>query len=339
MFEKFDVFFDKDNRCYQIRTKTESYIIEFDDQEKSSIFNSLVSLVNENNSIQKAFNTLIKEYKKAKVVNVLNTLNDFGLLAPEISNEIIAVTSNYSENKTTKETKTKESNNSYTNDIQVLADIKLLIIGNSELAEAIYKDFENKQFNDCKYVSTDTYSRFSLEEMIAAIEQFDFIILESTSWNPLVTELLNKAALKANKPWIYVAGIEEYHLKIGPLFYGNETGCYSCLVKRIKSNHRYAEYLNSYENYLKESLKSSKPDTFIYSDTYHNIIISYLYLEISKFFEMWAVPLTWRGYISISAVDFSLEKHDLLKVPFCEDCKPQLEYNPAPWLEPITLKS
>ena len=61
-------------------------------------------------------------------------------------------------------------------------------------------------------------------------------------------------------------------------------------------------------------------------------------LEVKKFIMQWSIPSTWRTIIKIDIDSFDLDKHSLLKKPFCEVCKPKLEYNPAPWLESITLK-
>ncbi|KGT08330.1 hypothetical protein NV63_16435 [Elizabethkingia anophelis] len=59
---------------------------------------------------------------------------------------------------------------------------------------------------------------------------------------------------------------------------------------------------------------------------------------MKKFFIEWALPMTWRAVVKIELGDFSISRHKLLKKPFCEICNPQLDYNPSPWLEAITLK-
>lgn len=38
MIQYFDVFKDEDNRCFQLRTKTNSYTLEFDDPQRENIF-------------------------------------------------------------------------------------------------------------------------------------------------------------------------------------------------------------------------------------------------------------------------------------------------------------
>ncbi len=169
-------------------------------------------------------------------------------------------------------------------------------------------------------------------------KKYDFFVVDSVEWNPYYTELINRKALENNKPWLFVGGFEEYLLKVGPIFYGKETGCYNCLIKRIKSNNDYVNYLNGYESYLKAHKKSSKHDDFIYLDVFYDIVANISLLEISKFFEFWSVPVVWKHFITINAINYEMDRHALLKVPFCYVCKPELEYNPSAWLESVTLK-
>jgi bacteriocin biosynthesis cyclodehydratase domain-containing protein len=122
------------------------------------------------------------------------------------------------------------------------------------------------------------------------------------------------------------------------LFYGKETGCYNCLISRIKSNHAHPTFLNSYEDYLRSNRKSSKPDITPNSTIIYNIIANLTLLEVMKFIELWSLPVTWRSVININITNLNSTKHNLLKKPFCEVCKPELLYNPSPWLEAITLK-
>lgn len=40
--KQFDIFFDNDNKLYQVRTKTDTTTIEFTDSEKELIFKDLI---------------------------------------------------------------------------------------------------------------------------------------------------------------------------------------------------------------------------------------------------------------------------------------------------------
>ncbi|MEM1324058.1 MAG: hypothetical protein AAGG75_27600, partial [Bacteroidota bacterium] len=64
---------------------------------------------------------------------------------------------------------------------------------------------------------------------------------------------------------------------------------------------------------------------------------NFAFLELSKFFQMWAVPRCWKRLVTINAVTFETHTHDLLKVPFCPTCNQNHVFHPSPWLEPISI--
>ncbi len=321
MINKYDIFKDNNLNCYQIRTKSNSFMLEFDEKEKEDIFLKIVDEINKNSEISfRELNSILKKnYDKPKIMEVLFILNEYKLIPLEMSIELNKEDDTFAPlyNALNKE----------------LSDYSISIIGESLLSDKILSLAKNENFKDVNLQS------FSSDEKIEnIIKDSDFLIVDANRWSPYHLELINKIALKHQKPWLYVGGIEEMSIKIGPLFYGDETGCYNCLIARIKSNHEYPEYLISYENHLKEKKISSKPDYFFEEDILYNIIANMTLLEVKKFIMQWSIPSTWRTIIKIDIDSFDLDKHSLLKKPFCEVCKPKLEYNPAPWLESITLK-
>ena len=174
------------------------------------------------------------------------------------------------------------------------------------------------------------------EDVLKFIKESDFFIVDADDWNPYYLEFINKEAIKNEKSWLLIRGITGNSASIGPIFSGRDTGCYCCLNSRIKSNLQFLSYFEPYEDYLKKnklSSKSFKPSPLIY-----DIISSIAILEISKFINNWAVPETWRHLINFNIFTYETQKHFLLKQPFCPVCKPEIEYNPSPWLESVTLK-
>jgi thiazole/oxazole-forming peptide maturase SagC family component len=321
MIENFDIFKDDNHNCYQLRTKTSSYALEFDDKERENIFLDVVLQLQQRNDLT------LKELKQkvqtktneSKVIDVLKILDEYHLLSFEVSKEL-----NYKNNKQEYE---------YSSKLKQQSDFVLSIFGEGELTSKIEKQAKQEKF---KNVNICIYSDgIDIEK---EVEKSDFIIVDANRWSPYHIELINKSALEYNKPWLYVGGIEETSIKIGPLFYGKETGCYNCLISRIKSNHEHPTFLSSYENYLKNNKLSSKPDLIPSSDIIYNIITNLVLLEVVKFIEEWSLPITWRCVLNIDITTLNIVKHTLLKKPFCEVCKPKLEYNPSPWLESITLK-
>ena len=189
--------------------------------------------------------------------------------------------------------------------------------------------------NRCKKVILKSFQSQILKEDIG---NSDFIIVDAYCWSPFHIESINHYALEYNKPWIYIGGLENDSVMIGPIFHGKESGCYKCLINRIKSNNEYSDIFTSYEKYLKDNRIASKPDIIIHDSLIVDLIAALAFIEITKYLEGWAIPSTWRTLLKLNLQSMEMTKHNLLKVPYCEECKPQLEYNVSPWLEAITLK-
>lgn len=321
MIENFDIFIDKKQNCYQLRTKTISYTLQFDDKEKEDIFLNIVSEIKKNKELNlKELQQKVQTKSNVpKVIDVLKTLDEYRFLSYKISKEL--------------NNKIKDTGYHYSMDVKQSSDFILCIFGQGGLTKKIKEKAIAENFKEVK-----TYLFNDEIDFEKAVNKSDFIIVDANEWSPLNIEIINKTALKHNKPWLYVGGLEEESIKIGPLFYGKETGCYNCLISRIKSNHAHPTFLNSYEDYLRSNRKSSKPDITPNSTIIYNIIANLTLLEVMKFIELWSLPVTWRSVININITNLNSTKHNLLKKPFCEVCKPELLYNPSPWLEAITLK-
>ena len=319
MIDTFDVFKDESNGCFQLRTKTNAYVLEFDDPEKEQIFLKIVDNIQKNPGISlQKIHSFFQENQKEKVTEVLSTLNEHAFLPSSLYMEM---------NKDTSAIEDK---------ISRLTKVDLGIVGEGAFFELLYKKANALSF---RKVSKYNYSKLRSEaEVENLIQEVDFLVVDANQWSPFHLEIINRMALKHNKPWLHVGGLEEINLKVGPLFYGKETGCYNCLISRLKSNHEYPEMLTSYEAYLTGEKKASRPDQFPNMDVLYALVSDLSLLEVTKFYEEWSLPLSWRTVLSFDIITYQMTKHNLLKKPFCESCKPQLEYNPSPWLEAITLK-
>lgn len=324
MFNEFDIFFDHMNNCYQIRTKTNCFVLEFDNDDKKLVFEKLLSLQQE--ELPAIFQALKKEFDTAKVIDVLADLRDCGLLPMD---QVASIP----------ELAPKASGNASSQELKPLEDLSILILTDGKLGKKLHEGLQARGMKNVHSISADLFASLSGSQVDEAVSKSDFCFLDASAWNPMAIELLNKAALKHEKPWLYIGGLEEYMLKIGPLFLGNETGCYDCFIKRIKSNHHYIQHFTTYEFHLKNNGISSKPDQFIHLDAYNEILANIAYLELTKFFQLWSVPTTWKKMLTINALNFDIQAHDLLKVPFCETCNTNQFYNPSPWLEPISISS
>lgn len=322
MIDKFDVFKDETNNCFQLRTKSNAYALEFDDDEKEMIFLKVVNAIQEKPSVTiKQIKGLFEKDINPKVSEVLNTLNEYGFLPIPTSLELVG-------KDISEQTNDKDYNS--------LEKISIGIIGEGELFETLLKRSNSIGFN--KIIKRNYSELKNADDIEKLILNVDFLIVDANHWSPFHLELINEIALKNEKPWLHIGGLEEISLKVGPLFFGKETGCYNCLISRLKSNHEYPEMLTAYEGYLHERKTASKPDVFPSLKIMYGLISDLVLLEIAKFYESWSLPLTWRTVLSFDIMTYQMSQHSLLKKPFCEVCKPELEYNPSPWLEAITLK-
>lgn len=343
MFSQYDVFLDEANQCYQLRTKSNTYLIEFDEEAKRSIFSDLVEMNSQgSHTTEGIIKTLKKKYDEALVIDVMASLVDYGLMPFDpllgISREArMNDNGNGHANGSTPAPNNQKSEDSKNKIIST--DAAVTVIGKGQLPDTIARHlgwaaFRNIKQQEAEELTKDKSGRL-LEDLI---KKTDFFVVDGGAWNPYFLSVFNAKAIEFKKPWLYVGGIEGLQLKVGPLFYGKETGCYECLTNRVKSNHEHSKYLCTYETFLKDNQTSSRRDTLPHEDVFNHIIAGFCTSEITKFFEHWHIPVTWKAYIAFDITTYETKRHRLLKVPYCEVCKPELLYNPAPWLESISLK-
>lgn len=315
MLANFDLFEDSTNGGYQIRTKTEVYSLEFEDDDKKKTFIQIATILKNNNNI--SYKRLLKKVKTKEnssiVMDVLQILFENGLLPYEYASEFsCSIEPDF---------------------VSVLPETSLSVISSKSFGEKVKDISKGLEF---KNVAIYSYSEnIDLKKITS---KSDFIIAEASEWSPYHLEMLNDLALTKNIPWLYVGGIEQLNMSVGPFFWGKETGCYECLISRLKSNDPNARYLASYEERLRKSKQKGKADSTFNRDLYENILVNFTLLEVIKILDNFGLPLTWRTKVNIDYSTLEKTSHTLLKKPFCQSCKPILQYNPSPWLESITLK-
>ena len=328
--EKYDVFFDETNNVYQIRTKNDVIVIEFSDSEKESIFKEILNLYEKQDyyTFLQIKEKLISKYPYEKVFDVIQELQDCCLLTEDnfeaSPDECIKITH-------PDEISPFNFNKQFDN----IPEAKLGYIGDKELGEIIKTKAVEYGYEkwDAHYLSD------KIEESIIRdiFENNDFIIVDSSIWNPYIMELSNEIALELKRPWLLIEGMVDFiNFSIGPLFHGRETGCYECYKNRLRSNDEFILYTQSYEAYLKKNKKSAKPD--IVQKLVKDFIACITIMDISKFIAGWYIPETWRTCLMVNIQTFCITKHPFLKAPVCYKCNPLIDYNPYPWLESVTLK-
>ena len=69
MINNYDIFKDDTLNCYQIRTKSNSYMVEFDEEESEQIFLSIVNTLNKNENIWISVHGLGVDYLHIRISN------------------------------------------------------------------------------------------------------------------------------------------------------------------------------------------------------------------------------------------------------------------------------
>lgn len=313
MFKKYDVFWDQENQVYQVRTKTAIFTIEFDNNERKIAFNAILDTINDNQRIR--LKALIKELKKEHreeiILVVLEKLRDYQLLSEEYFIDLA------------------EYKGESLNQNELDSPKSILILGQSNLSKKLAQIIKV----DSTYLLQSYTFGDALDKSI--LNSADFVVVDGHEWNPNFLKRLNKELVELKKPWLYMPGIEGSNIKVGPLFLGGELGCLNCYQKRVESNDNLFSYNQSYLKYLESGKKTAKPDYHPIYPYAISMLCNLAMSEIDKFFKNWTIPQSIGKLISMDLATYEVKEHHLLKIPHCGICKPSVQYNLAPWLEPI----
>ena len=310
---QFDVFQNEYSSSFQIRTKDNAFIIEFQGDIEEKIFKEIISYDSGNASLS-LVSYLYNNFPKEKVLKVLNDLKEVEIFLDD--------------EKVEQDTSLADE----------FSKINLGLVGTSDgISFLLEKSRKSGYQNVSSLIIRSNLLDVDLEDFI---KSNDFIIVDADQWNPYFLDLINQTALAYTKPWLFIRGIQDLNGSVGPLFYGKDTGCYHCLSTRIKSHLEHLSHFEEYENYLRSQKRSAKVDKMqpTYSVLY-DLIASIAIAEVNKFVSEWAVPEVYGAYLIIDSFSYDFKKHSFLKAPLCPVCKPKSDYSLAPWLEPVTLKS
>jgi len=316
----FDVIKDDVNDVFQVRTKSNVYLISFDEPEKKELFHLFCTLVqNQSTTYQNVYKQLTDQYDKAKVLDVLSELKEYELLPREVA------TLAFGDDGTSAES---------TNHLARF-EKSVLFIGGDLLGKPFLEKASREGYKKVTHLNRDKADFEAIETGMAAA---DFVIVDGYEYSPNLLKLINDIAIRLDKPWLLVGGIEGTELNIGPLFYARETGCYECLRRRRASQDDAIAFNKVYRDHLIENNRNGAPDQFIDNGILIDLTLNYVFLEVSKYLAEWSVPETWKAMLLIDLFSYKMTKHHLLKVPYCESCNPAVRHNLAPWLEAVTLK-
>lgn len=305
--KNFDFFKDTINNTFQIRINGDVYCVDNDDFEQGKILEEILNMLLHDESIVYIKEKLCEKFPTSKVASTINSLSE---AIPSLMR-----TSSEPENA---------------KDVQ-----KVVIISNGYIGKQLKK---SPQLKNDEILLLD-YSQINENVLDNIIPNMDFAFVDATSWAPYYIRLINQKALTWNKPWLLIGGQLSKNISIGPLFYGKETACFDCLIMRFKNNLDYSTLYSSYYNNLcSNHIVSSMQNISDEDSTLMNLLVDFTLVEYANFISGWDVPQTFRTVIEFDKKDFSLKKHILLKVPYCNTCNPKIEYDVNPWLDEICIK-
>jgi len=331
----YDIFEDKKHGLYQIRCKNEVITVEFNDTEKEQIF---LEIINEAPERQKDLdfaqltNHLVKKYKKEKVLDVLNNLKELDIL--EENN----IKDNFANELRVQLNFFSRSSNEYGSACKIqnkIENTKILMLGNEFFINILGDKASISGFKQIEKIKVADDSELDTK-IETYISECDFLIVDTDRWYPLLLEKINQIAIEYDKPWIIIMGIDGTVASVGPLFVGKETGCYNCLIMRLKSCMEFLPYFEEFEKHLKQTRKRARSGgSFV---VIYDIIASISIIEALKYITQITVPVLYKNFITFDFFSYEVNIHPFLKVPGCSICGKKIEFNPSPWLEPITLK-
>lgn len=306
--KKVDIF-QSDVMTYQVRTKSAAMLIEFDDAIKESIFKDIVLFCDSENltlvSEIKERLMLSGKYPEHEIDAVIEQLNQHELFDAIAEKESSTDIHNTSENK------------------------KIVVIGDGKLSGKIYNLLMEHSF---VHIQQLKFEQIIKDESI--IKDSDFMLVDCTCFNPLALRIINKTSIANNTPWLHIGGFENEQIKLGPIFFGKESGCYECLERRKMSNLENPKYDQEFVRYLIGTKQSSHSDSIPLEDFHLNFLANWCVIEMFRFFEDKKLLPTWRGIISFDLYKYGVERSELLRNPFCPVCRPLQKNTFSPWLDP-----
>jgi len=193
-----------------------------------------------------------------------------------------------------------------------------LVCGNDEykilssLLESCMTDAPQLSYVDPTSVS-DTKTFFPKKEKPGLIVS----VSTSKALSGVQFDRVNRVALTEGIPCLY--GIYQVHsLQVGPLVVPNQTACMACM--RVREDNNYPSFgssnsLSDRVEEIHEQISGSATQPFL-----RNILCGYLASEIVQFMDSRQIPTTYKSFISVDLRTLTFERHNLLKVPHCQEC-------------------
>lgn len=314
MLRDFDVI-DLPDGGYQLVSGGAMFRVAFNEHGDKAMFDML--LENRNKSSKSIFRAMVKTFSQPSVLKFFGILKSAGIIV-------------FDSNETLSSGHFFDRSEAIDHSIEENAKRPIVVLTTSQLG-SLMKGY--KIFSSAKFANLQKISENELDGLFAEAE---FIIVENGAHNPALMGIINKKLLQRKIPWLLVPGVYSSAGIIGPMFSGDDTGCYNCFHQRLRSNAADLPAFDRYDEWLTNTAHFGR-EAHAGSGAFLQHLASLVAMETECFLLNNGLPQTYGYMLSVDPYNYRIEPHRLYKVPFCEICNDNFEYRRAPWMDSVTL--
>ena len=161
-------------------------------------------------------------------------------------------------------------------------------------------------------------SNLNVEGLERVITEVDFVIVAFEQLNPFIYHIVNRVALRAQKPWMQTF-IDGMFGVIGPIYIPFDTACFNCYQTLADSVNKRATMPRAL---FGMSVKGDSTSFFPGLPCFADIVAGYSVLAVVHFLNGKGSFANGRA-IQIDFSSFAIDIDDVLRLPRCPACGPQ----------------
>jgi len=199
-----------------------------------------------------------------------------------------------------------------------LATCRIILLGAGRLAKKIAQCLRDAGAIQIKEISGSEPDSWPLLEQL---RHADIAVVCTDLPRPDICELVNKAALTCNLPWLLVQ-MDGRDGWLGPLFIPQETGCYTCLMQRLLSCSFHAETDKAVHA---AALRTPFTETLELLPPFADLLAATAALELIRHLTELSPPLTYKAQLLLDGITGISRRDVLHRIPRCPDCSETAE--------------
>jgi ribosomal protein S12 methylthiotransferase accessory factor len=194
-----------------------------------------------------------------------------------------------------------------------LAQRRIVLAGYGRLSSKIAANLRD---SGMEHITEIDSSQADTWPLLQQLRKADMAVVCTDMPRPDLCDLINKAALTANLPWLLVQadGRDGW---LGPLFIPQETGCYTCLTKRLLADSFHPE---TDKAVLACAMKEPFKESLEFLPPFIDMLAAMAALEIIRHLTALSPPLTYKAQIIIDCVTGISRRDVLHRLPRCPSC-------------------